>query len=814
MAALMSDLTSIFNSSSTIFTLDIYSRIRQKASTRELMIVGRIWVVVMCGVSILWIPVVERFQGGQMFLYIQAISSYLAPPICALYLLAILWKRVNEFGAFYGMMIGFALGISRMICDFAFPQPKCGDADTRPGYVKLNFMYFALIMFVVTTVCIVVLSFFGEESEPEKISRLTYWTRFDAVDESSVVPNKTESFEMVNKVEEKPDKNENEEMKIEDVDVVTEGNDDSMCRKAYKWLCGLEVGHQDAVNAEQLQQERIKKSSSLKQNPRISLILNINLGIIFSGSQNSGPLHEKLNEVLASKVQEVQAQNFEKMVEIYDSHLVLGTLAFLWLVYLWESYLLKRQCNVLKTTDEIPIELRHVLDKETFEKSRLYQMDSKNFGFWNSMYSQIETTLVLLFGGIPLLWWLAGKVLHRFGYDESYEILQSMVFAILGSIYSLITGIPWAIYSTFVIEERHGFNKQTFGFFVKDTIKKFIVSMIIGLPIMAGLIYIIKWGGDYFFVYCWIFTLLISLFLLTIYMDYIAPLFDKFTPVPEGELRTAIEMLAQRIDFPLTKLLVVEGSKRSSHSNAYFYGFYKNKKIVLFDTLLSEGVMPKKEEEGTEEVTEGGNEEQGRDDGGVDDGNEEQNVQSSMDNGEQPETGEEVKADEKTTAENKEEKKTKRLGCTNREVLAVLSHEMGHWKLNHTVKNLIISQFNTLFCFMVFGFLVHWKVLFASFGFASSQPTLIGLLIVFQFIFSPYNELLGFLMTVLSRRFEFQADRFGKDLGYAYPLESALIKLHKDNLGFPVADKLYSTYHYSHPPIIERIQALRGKKND
>ena len=125
-------------------------------------------------------------------------------------------------------------------------------------------------------------------------------------------------------------------------------------------------------------------------------------------------------------------------------------------------------------------------------------------------------------------------------------------------------------------------------------------------------------------------------------MDYIAPLFDKFTPVPEGELRTAIEMLAKRIDFPLTKLLVVEGSKRSSHSNAYFYGFYKNKKIVLFDTLLSEDVMPKKEDEGTE----GGNEEQDKDDGGVDAGNEEQNVESNVDNGEQPKSGEEEKADE------------------------------------------------------------------------------------------------------------------------------------------------------------------------
>ena len=125
-------------------------------------------------------------------------------------------------------------------------------------------------------------------------------------------------------------------------------------------------------------------------------------------------------------------------------------------------------------------------------------------------------------------------------------------------------------------------------------------------------------------------------------MDYIAPLFDKFTPVPEGELRTAIEALAKRIDFPLTKLLVVEGSKRSSHSNAYFYGFYKNKKIVLFDTLLSEGVMPKKEDEGTKRDTD----EQQEDDGGTEGGNEEQNVESTVDNGEQPETGEEVKADE------------------------------------------------------------------------------------------------------------------------------------------------------------------------
>jgi len=128
--------------------------------------------------------------------------------------------------------------------------------------------------------------------------------------------------------------------------------------------------------------------------------------------------------------------------------------------------------------------------------------------------------------------------------------------------------------------------------------------------------------------------------------------------------------------------------------------------------------------------------------------------------------------------------------------------------------NLFISQVNLLFSFFVFGLLVNNKILYESFGFVDAQPTLIGLVIVFQFIFSPYNELVGFLMTLLSRRFEFQADEFGKNLGYADQLQSALAKLHKENLGFPVCDKLYSAYHYSHPPLLERLRALKDKKDD
>ena len=135
-----------------------------------------------------------------------------------------------------------------------------------------------------------------------------------------------------------------------------------------------------------------------------------------------------------------------------------------------------------------------------------------------------------------------------------------------------------------MVEERHGFNKQTPGFYAKDQVKKFVVGQVIQSPILAGIIKIVFWGGDYFFVYLWVFAVLMTLFLMTIYPDLIAPLFDKYTPMPEGDLRSQIEALAASVEFPLYKLYVVMGSKRSSHSNAYFYGFYKFK--VKFVSIL------------------------------------------------------------------------------------------------------------------------------------------------------------------------------------------------------------------------------------
>ncbi|XP_035757119.1 CAAX prenyl protease 1 homolog isoform X1 [Egretta garzetta] len=377
--------------------------------------------------------------------------------------------------------------------------------------------------------------------------------------------------------------------------------------------------------------------------------------------------------------------------------------------------------------------------------------------------------MILLCGGIPFLWNLSGQISGRAGFGPEYEIVQSLIFLLLATLFSAVTGLPWSLYNTFVIEEKHGFNQQTLGFFFKDAIKKFIVTQCILLPVTSLLLYIIKIGGDYFFIYAWLFTLVVSLVLVTIYADYIAPLFDKFIPLPEGELKEQIETMAKSIDFPLTKVYVVEGSKRSSHSNAYFYGFFKNKRIVLFDTLLEDySALNKEPAEGED--------------------------------GENEET--------------KSKTKNKKQGCKNEEVLAVLGHELGHWKLGHTVKNIIISQMNSFLCFFLFAVLIGQKELFAAFGFYDTQPTLIGLMIIFQFIFSPYNEVLSFCLTVLSRRFEFQADAFAKELGKAKDLYSALIKLNKDNLGFPVSDWIFSMWHYSHPPLLERLQALKDAKQE
>lgn len=316
--------------------------------------------------------------------------------------------------------------------------------------------------------------------------------------------------------------------------------------------------------------------------------------------------------------------------------------------------------------------------------------------------------------------------------------------------------MPFKIYGAFVLEEKHGFNKQTAPFFIKDQIKAFIVAQVISVPLVAAIVYIVQIGGPFFFIYLWAFIGVVSLVLITVYPVYIAPLFDKFRPLEEGDLRSSIEQLAAKLKFPLGQLFVVEGSKRSAHSNAYFTGLFGVKRIVLFDTLL-------------------------------------------LNKG--------LKDDSTLT----EEEKGK--GCSDKEVLAVLGHELGHWKLGHVTKNIIIMQLQLFLIFAVFAYLFTFQPLYEAVGFYDgTKPIIIGFLVIVMYVLAPYNFVISFAMTVLSRRFEYQADTFAMELGYSEELGNALIKLHIDNLGFPIYDDLYSAVNHSHPTLLQRLEYLADTK--
>ncbi|XP_072917169.1 sodium/myo-inositol cotransporter 2-like isoform X3 [Hemitrygon akajei] len=179
-AALMSSLTSIFNSASTLFTMDIWHHIRPHCSEWELMVVGRIFVLVLVVLSILWIPLVQISQGGQLFMYIQSISSNLQPPVAVIFMAGCFWRRANEMGAFWGLLLGILVGCCRMILDFIYPEPMCGQPDKRPLITKhVHYLHFSILLTVFTLITVVVISLCTAPPEPDKISRLTWFTRFD-----------------------------------------------------------------------------------------------------------------------------------------------------------------------------------------------------------------------------------------------------------------------------------------------------------------------------------------------------------------------------------------------------------------------------------------------------------------------------------------------------------------------------------------------------------------------------------------------------------------------------------------------------------
>jgi len=442
-----------------------------------------------------------------------------------------------------------------------------------------------------------------------------------------------------------------------------------------------------------------------------------------------------------------------------------GTIAFTLLVYVVEGHLDARQKRAYQIT-EFPEELEKTVAKidaqkkessgddktkdgeedkslleqlqEKFKSSQAYGMDKINFGMIAGTYETFESIAFLLLGITPFLWdqsvSLGGTYL---GIQKDEEIKITLVFLFLQSLIESIKSLPFEIYKTFNIEKKHGFNKQTYGLFFSDKLKSFGLSCVIGGPFIALMLKIIKMGGENFYIYLWAFTFCFSVFMMTIVPVVIMPLFNTYEPLKDGSLKTSIFELAGQLNYPLKNLFVMDGSKRSSHSNAFMFGFGSNKRIVLFDTLM-----------------------------------------------------EQVKQSE---------------------ILAILGHELGHWKLGHTLTNFAVTQVYFGVAFYFFSQCYTSKDLYAAFGFDSTTsdvPTIIALLFFFQTLWAPVDKVLSFVLTVFSRHCEFAADKFSVDLDMSQDLQSGLCKIHLENLGAMCPDSLYSTYHYSHPPLVERLSAM------
>ncbi|XP_014211804.1 CAAX prenyl protease 1 homolog [Copidosoma floridanum] len=464
--------------------------------------------------------------------------------------------------------------------------------------------------------------------------------------------------------------------------------------------------------------------------------------------------------------------------DFFRQHILAEIVILTWIFFLWEFYLSYRQRRLMKRLVQRPSILDNLISDEEYQKSRTYGLDKNTFGIIEDLYSNIIYTIFKISWGVYICWNYGADLIELIGLNRNSEIYVTAGYLVITTIFSTVVGLPCTIYNTFVLEQKHEFNQQTPLFFIRDQITKFLVGLVITVPLTCGIVWIVKNGGDFFYIYVWLFCVVMSLVLMMIYPEFIAPLFDKYTPLPEGNLKVEIEKLAASLGFPLYKLYIVEGSRRSTHSNAYLYGFYKNKRIVLFDTLVAEYQRKKLEEEEKAE-----------------------NEKASNEN-----PSEDIKEDTKVI----KEKKIK--GCETDEIIAILGHELGHWHYSHAIIGFIFAQIALFVNFILFSFLMDYTPLYEAFGFTNSKPVIVGLTVVVTYVLAPLNSLLGWLMTMVSRRNEFQADAFARRLGYTDALGRALVKLFKDNSSYPLYDWLYSNWHNSHPPLLERLDAL--KKDD
>jgi STE24 endopeptidase len=390
--------------------------------------------------------------------------------------------------------------------------------------------------------------------------------------------------------------------------------------------------------------------------------------------------------------------------------------------------LISDRLNLANLRERPPEELADLYDGERYAKSQRYLRDNTRFGQIHSAFNLLVVLAMMLGGGFDLVdqWARAAR---------GGPIATGLIFLGILMLASMLLQIPFSLYDTFVIEERYGFNKTTPKTFIADEIKSLLLAALLGVPVLAAVLWFFERAGGMAWIYCWIAVTIFQIFILFIAPVLILPLFNKFVPMKDGDLKDAIEEYAAAQNFKLKGVYTMDGSKRSSKSNAFFTGFGRFRRIVLFDTLI-----------------------------------------------------------EKHTVD---------------ELVAVLAHEMGHYRKKHILMAIARSIATVGITLFILSLFMKNQGLFDAFR-MSAEPTVYASLLFFGFLYTPIQFALAVVENWISRRQEYQADRYAVET-YHRPQAfiDALKKLSADNLSNLSPHPFKVALEYSHPPVLDRIRAIK-----
>lgn len=356
-------------------------------------------------------------------------------------------------------------------------------------------------------------------------------------------------------------------------------------------------------------------------------------------------------------------------------------------------------------------EAKEIFKEEEFNKACSYSKDKLYFGIFSLIYSTVKSCLFLIY---------CNQIYSK--YFSNLKLSDSSFF-IFYAIADMISNIPFDLFSDFVIERKHGFNNKTLHLFFKDFCLMTLLTIAIGYPTSSIAFYIINKYSS-FYIYLWLFISVFTVFMTVIHPTYIAPLFNDFKLLENKILKEKIEKMAEKINFPLGKIFVIDGSKRSGHSNAYFTGLGKIKQIVFYDTLFK--------------------------------------------------------------------------NMSDEEIVAILCHELGHWKKCHVYSLLCMGLSEMFVLFYLFNIYIN----------KFSSGSVVVKFIEFSALYAGLELPLSLCKNSLVRVFERQADLFAINLGHGENLKNALKKLHQENKGAPIVDTIYSAVNYTHPHTLERLAMI------